>query len=128
MALYTYGYDFRYSPSAPVIEVEIGSVATTDTAKLIPLIDSGADATLLPVELLKRLHAPRIDTRILRTITNERKAVSLYRVWLQVGSYRLPGVRVVGVSTLESPVLGRDVLNHLIVTLNGLAAVTEISQ
>ena len=128
MALYTYDYDFRYAPSAPVIEVEIGSVATTDTAKLITLIDSGADATLLPVELLKRLHAPRIDTRILRTITNERKAVSLYRVWLQVGPYRLPGVRVVGVSTLESPVLGRDVLNHLVVTLNGLAAVTEISQ
>jgi predicted aspartyl protease len=120
--------DFRYSPSAPIVEVEIGAVTTPDTIKLVTLIDSGADATLLPAELLRRLHAPRIDARILRTITNERKAVSLYRVWLQVGPYRLPTVRVVGVSMLESPVLGRDVLNHLIVTLNGLAAMAEISQ
>ena len=128
MALYTYDYDFRYSPSAPVIEVEIGSVATPDTIKLVTLIDSGADATLLPAELLKRLRAPRIDARILRTITNERKTVTLYRVWLQIGPYRLPTVSVVGIPTLASAVLGRDVLNHLIVTLNGLATMTEISQ
>ncbi len=128
MAIYTYDYDFRYSPSAPVIEVEVGAAATVAPIRLVTLIDSGADATLLPAELLKRLRAPRVDTRVLRTITNERKTVTLYRVWLQVGLYRLPNVRVVGVSTLESPVLGRDVLNHLIVTLNGLAAVTEISQ
>lgn len=128
MAIDTYDYDFRYSPSAPVIEVEVGAAATVAPIRLVTLIDSGADATLLPAELLKRLRAPRVDTRVLRTITNERKTVTLYRVWLQVGPYRLPNVRVVGVSTLESPVLGRDVLNHLIVTLNGLAAVTEISQ
>lgn len=128
MASYTYDYDIYYSPSAPVVEIEVGVANTIMPVKLVTLLDSGADATLLPAELLKRLGAPRVDTRVLRTITNERKVVTLYRVWLQIGPYRLPNVRVVGVPMLESPVLGRDVLNYLIVTFNGLAAMTEISQ
>lgn len=69
MASYTYDYDIYYSPSAPVVEIEVGAAITVMPVKLITLIDSGADATLLPAELLKRLGAPRVDTRVLRTIT-----------------------------------------------------------
>jgi hypothetical protein len=60
--------------------------------------------------------------------STQRLPIRLYRLWLRIGSYRLPSVRVVGATTPESAALGCDVLHHLIITLHGLAAVTEISQ
>jgi len=128
MALYTFDYNFAYSPSAPFVTLEVGAGSTTAGLTLSAMIDSGADATLLPLPLLKRLRAPRLDTRILRTVTGVRTPVSLFRVWLRIGPAHLRNVHAIGIETTEGAILGRDVLNQLIVTLNGLAAVTEISQ
>lgn len=127
MTVHTFDYAFHYAPAAPVLQVEVSGV-TGASQTLLALVDSGADATLLPTPLLQRLRAPRVDARVLRTVTDERKTVSLYRISLRIGPYRLSNVRAVGVATLETAILGRDVLNQLIVTLNGLAAVTEVSQ
>jgi len=57
MALYTFDYNFAYSPSAPFVAIEVGTAATTEGVILSAMIDSGADATLLPLPLLRRLRA-----------------------------------------------------------------------
>ena len=31
-----------------------------------------------------------------------------------------------GINAYEEPIVGRNVLNHLVITLNGLAGVTEV--
>lgn len=128
MAVYTYDYDFSYSPAAPVVQIEVGSSLSEQTHGLTAMVDSGSDATLLPQALLRQLRARRVDTRILRTVTGIRTSVSLYHVSVQIGPYTLHNVHAVGNRDAEGAVLGRDVLNHLVVTLNGLAAVSEISQ
>ncbi|MCB0097589.1 MAG: retroviral-like aspartic protease family protein [Caldilineaceae bacterium] len=92
------------------------------------LIDSGADGTVLPLDLLTRIGAPHVDTRMLRTITGARIAVSLFRITLHIGDYTLRNLRVVGHASSAEAILGRDALNQLIVTMNGLASTTEISQ
>lgn len=51
---------------------------------------------------------------------------SEYIVRLLLGELILP-VEVIGREGLDEIIIGRDVLNQLIVTLNGLASVTEIS-
>ena len=56
-----------------------------------------------------------------------RTPVHLYVVSLQVGDFRQAVMRVVGGAECEEAILGRDVLNQLIVILNGLASVVEIS-
>ena len=128
MAVYSFDYDFRYNPSAPVVQVEIGSSHSPKTIILSALLDTGADATMLPKRILKQLHAPLVDTRVLRTVTGLRTIVNLYRVSFRIGPYHLPNLRVVAMDSPDEAILGRDLLNQLVITLNGLAPVTEISQ
>lgn len=54
------------------------------------------------------------------------ETVNLYLVEVQIDSYKIPGIRAVGLKTTKA-ILGRDVLNHLIITLNGIEGLTEIS-
>jgi hypothetical protein len=44
-----------------------------------------------------------------------------------IGPIILPGVHVAGVPDAVGFVLGRNALNHIILTLNGLASTTEIT-
>lgn len=85
MAVYTYDYDFSYSPAAPVVQIEVGSSLSEQTHQLMAMVDSGSDATLLPTALLRQLRARRVDTRILRTVTGIRTSVSLYHVSVRIG-------------------------------------------
>jgi predicted aspartyl protease len=128
MAIYTYDYNFAYTPSAPVAEIEVTSDLSDTAITLVAFIDSGADATMLPFEILQQLQAEELETRYLRTVTGKRIAVDLYRVGIRIGAYHIRSIRAVATDSPSEVILGRDVLNHLIVTLNGLAAVTEISQ
>lgn len=57
-----------------------------------------------------------------------RYPADIYEVTLRIGAYDLPKVRAVADPSNQETILGRDVLNQLIVTLNGLAQVTEIAR
>jgi predicted aspartyl protease len=95
---------------------------------LSALVDSGADATLIPVDILNAIKAPFIRTHTMVSVNNTRHTVDIYRLRIRVGAGpALYGVRAVATPQGGEAILGRDVLNHLIVTLNGLAGVTEIS-
>ena len=65
---------------------------------------------------------------MMRTITGVRSVVDLYEVSLRIGSHSFPYVRVAADKHNEMMVLGRDILNHLVITLNGLASATEIQE
>jgi hypothetical protein len=54
--------------------------------------------------------------------------VDIYEVSLRVGSYMVSKVYAVADKRNAEVILGRDVLNQFIVTLNGLASTVEISQ
>ena len=50
----------------------------------------------------------------------------LYLISLQLGPYLQQTLWVAGGASPDEVILGRDVSNHLIVTLNGLANMVEI--
>jgi len=50
----------------------------------------------------------------------------MYAVKLQIGDVAIGGIEVIGRRGTDEVIIGRDVLNHFIVTMNGLAAVTDI--
>lgn len=85
------------------------------------LVDSGADATMLPVDILTDVHARYVETRQMRSVTGQTTLVSMYRVYIRVGPYGLSGLAVIAVQEGGEPILGRDVLNQLEVTLIGPA-------
>ncbi len=64
----SYDYDTAYNgPARPIAEVFVSSLENKEIAlPLLALIDSGADATSIPLRILKRLAARKVDQRRMR--------------------------------------------------------------
>lgn len=92
------------------------------------MIDSGSDGSLIPLEHLRTIKARRTGQVVMRSITGARNIVDIYEVSLRLGPHHFPHLRVAADTHNEIVVLGRDVLNHIVITLNGLAATTEIQE
>jgi len=122
----SFDYDRSYSPPFPVLELTVISTRTDQQVSVIGLIDSGSDATQFPLNLLQRIGARGTDQRWLRDSSGLRHPVLMYAVRLHIGSVAIDGVEVIGRRGTDEVIIGRDVLNHFIVTMNGLAAVTDI--
>ena len=126
--LYTFEYDLSYAPSMPVAEIRIGKRNTAPGLALQAIIDSGADATIIPIQWLDQVQARRSERAWMNTAAGTRRIVSLYVISLRIGDYERRALSVIAGFDSEEAMIGRDVLNHLIVTLNGLANVTELTQ
>jgi predicted aspartyl protease len=127
-ALYTYPYSRNYQPAMPVIEVGLGKGGQREPGLLrIALIDSGADGTLVPVDLLDEIGARLVGAARIKGILGDSQVADIYLVSLRVGPHLLSTLRVVAAAEGDEIILGRNVLNQLVVTLNGLASAVEIS-
>lgn len=127
MKLYTYSYSADYDPSMPVVDITLVAPHSGEAiGPEIALVDSGADGTLVPVDLLEQIGAVSIATGRLIWLWKESRPVNIYLVQMEIGPYILPKVHVAGVPAGTDLVLGRNVLNQMVLTLNGPAEVTEI--
>lgn len=124
--IYTYDYNREYSPSAPFVEIVLNNELEDATPiELSAQVDSGADASLVPIALLHRIDAGYEFQQRMVTADGRRQAVDLYSVTIQLAGrtfYRT----VVSVEQGDEVIIGRDILNHLIVTLDGYATTTLI--
>jgi predicted aspartyl protease len=126
-ALYTYPYNRSYQPAMPVVEIELGKGGRPEFGKTHEaLVDSGADGTLVPVDILEEIGARSVGAARIRSVLGESQVADIYLVSLRIGSHLLGAVRVVAGLEGEEIILGRNVLNQLVVTLNGLASTVEI--
>lgn len=127
--LLTYEYDSNYNgPAFPVVEIAIrGFAAQSIEVTCRALIDSGADATMIPLRLLTRAKARKIDTARMVALQGPSYRVDVYEVKLRLGPFMMNRVDVIASREGTEAILGRDVLNQFIVTLNGLASMTEIT-
>jgi len=129
MRVFSYVYSAHYQPAAPIAEIEVMGVgARKATVRLTALLDSGADATILPVDILQAIGAPYVETMHMQGITGIRVPVDLYLVRVQIGPHNVGAIRAAAATKRGEAILGRDVLNQLVVTLNGPANVAEIAE
>ena len=83
------------------------------------MVDTGSDASLVPLPLLLQLGAEETAPGWLVSIKGERKPVSLFFVDVHIDDQILAGIRVIGEPDATEVILGRDVLNHLSLFLDG---------
>ncbi|RIK35789.1 MAG: hypothetical protein DCC55_29225 [Chloroflexi bacterium] len=127
--MYTYEYDAAYFPALPIVEVEVTPFGQDhEPSQLVAMIDSGSDGTLIPLPVLRQMKARKTGQITMRSITGARSIVDVYEVTMRLGSHLFPKVRVAADRHNSTSILGRDVLNQIIVTLNGLASTTEIHE
>lgn len=126
--VYTFAYSNDYTPAMPIVEVGISLPKRSQAdVTIAALLDSGSDGTMLPVDLLDQIGAKPVGQGQIRGILGYSRPIELYLIKLYIGSHQLHAIRVIGIETTEEPIVGCNVLNHLVVTLNGLAGVTEIA-
>ena len=89
--------------------------------EIIGIIDSAADATMLPLDVLELIGARYAQTRHMRGVTGPPIPVDTYYVTITFGPYVIYGIEVVVLPIGSESILGRDVLNQLELTLNGPA-------
>lgn len=127
--MHTFDYDFGYSPSFPAVKLSVKPFEQNrDFIFLDALLDSGADGTLIPIKELRQMRARKTGQTILRSITGATSIVDIYEVTIQLGPHLFPKVRVAADKHNQMTIVRRDILNQIIITLNGLASTTEIHE
>jgi len=112
-------YDTSAQPPAPFIEFEIVSPQdSTQWRSTQGLLDTGAEVSVLPVEILTALQIPKASSMSVESWDGSPTPVTTYIVTLVIADARLDSIEVVA-APMPYAILGRDVLNHFILTLNG---------
>jgi predicted aspartyl protease len=126
--IYSYDYSLDYIPAMPVVEVNL-SVPDRDEPAITAtaLVDSGSDGTMIPVDLLATVGARYVGQARIRSVLGGSQSINLYLVSLRIGAFQIQTVQVIANPKTDEVILGRDVLNQLEVTLNGVASMTEIA-
>jgi hypothetical protein len=120
-------YNRQYRPPIPVLAIRLySSSSNLFSGEVSALVDTGSDASLVPLAQLIELQAEETAPGWLVTITGERKPVSLYFVDFYVGDIAFSGIRVIADPDSEDVILGRDVLNKLPIFLDGPEATLTV--
>ena len=127
--VYTYTYSEEYDPPMPVMDVGVSlpkqdAVEVTTTA----LLDSGSDGTLISIDLSESIGAKPVGPARVHGLWGGSQLANMYIVKLYIGPHQLYAIRVAGVASNSECLIGRNVLNQLVVTLNGHASVVEIME
>lgn len=119
-------YSQRQIPAAPVLPIRLSAPFSTLRSSLLQaLIDTGADYSMAPIGPLLECEAPPVRWAYVRGIWGGRRQAMLYMVDVHIENMILPGVEVIGlqdeegVDIGEGAILGRNVINQIILLLDG---------
>ena len=128
MAIFTYLFNDNLSPSMPVMDVVLIEPGTGNRLDPVSaLVDTGADGTMIPEDLLAQLGAVPIGYGRLRWLWDETRSVRIYLVRMEIGPNVIRSAHVAAVPRGTEFILGRNVLNQLVFTVDGPAGVIEIA-
>lgn len=124
----SFEYDRSYAPPMPVAQIRVKNLEDPDKIVVLEaIIDSGADTTFIPLRVLQELGIRQpVREAFLHGIGGFSYPVNVYMLKIEIGPHEFFGTRVVG-DEQNRTILGRNVINQLLVTLNGLAHTLEIS-
>jgi predicted aspartyl protease len=122
-----FSYDRSYSPAAPVVNIQIGVPGeAVNNTEYPAFIDTGADGTIIPSAYLRQFDIEPDSQRYLRSQWGDRRTVDVYLMDIVVNTIHLSPVEIVADELGNEIILGRNVLNQLIITLDGPDNVFEI--
>lgn len=127
MIVHTHDYDSSYYPAMPMIELQIRRRAGQPPLVLKAIVDSGADATMIPLHHLRRLNVRKGQTKWLSGTAGGRYEVDMYTLAVQIGEQPAQYIDVVGIERQDEVIVGRDLLNQYVVTLNAPGHTVDIS-
>ena len=120
-------YSQFYVPPAAVIEIRLAAPGAAQTVGPFPaLIDTGADASLVPKSILLTIGAPSMFEAHLRSPWGELHAVVMHLADIIIGLDRLPAIELAASESDDQFILGRNILNKLPLFLDGPQQVSQL--
>src|SRR5437899_12435788 len=105
-----FAYDQERHPPAPVLPLHVGSPGSDEDVLVASLVDSGADCTLVPAEIVRRLALPFVGRLLLVGIGGQTRPAPVHAA----------RVRLAGLSCLArviafdgEAIIGSDRLNRV---------------
>ncbi len=109
-----------YLLPVPVLAVRFRRLAEQVASDLYnAIVDTGADMTIAPAEILVNLQAHDVQETNLVSQWGDVHPVVLYLVDLEIDGQVIPGILVAGDETTQEVILGRNLLNMLSLFLDG---------
>lgn len=125
--VYSFDYNTTYDPPAPFMLITVdGHDPTQNPITIEAFVDSGADGTMLPLDVLQAVGATYETSLWLRGTTGSRQRMDCYTVSIHVETESARAISAVAMPAGSEALIGRDVLNQLVITLHGIAGVTEL--
>ena len=122
----TFPYDLSFSPPAPALEIVVSHPKAAHLqTRVRAQLDPGSDITVLPESAAEAIGLQRDGDLEAEGYDGVVTRWPLSVVTLEVADVLLPPMSVV-VMPRSLAILGRDVLNHFILTLNGKALTFEL--
>ncbi len=119
-------YDRNRFPPAPFVNVRVfNPVDRSRFASRRGKLDTGADFCVIPDALLAPLQLVPEDTVTTRGYNRKSEVYDVFRVSLEVAGQLFEDITVIA-TPRDDVLIGRDVLNNFILTLDGKALTFEM--
>ena len=112
-------YSRDFDPPAPFMDIIIAASKDSGPRRSVgALLDTGAEISIIPQQIAHALELSPYAEMTIEAFDGRRQRVNLYAVTLEVAGTRLSPVRAVAYPS-SCAILGRDVLNRFLTTLDG---------
>ena len=118
-------YNSALNPPAPFLSVEISALIGTQAQSIPAKIDTGADITAIPTQVIDQLGLTPAGEIKVEGYDGRSSTSYYYDIILQIDRLKLTGLAAIPLHE-EYALLGRDVLNQLQLLLDGPALTLEI--
>ncbi|MBI3762680.1 MAG: hypothetical protein HY260_12590 [Chloroflexi bacterium] len=118
-------YDPSFRPPAPVVPVEVRNPVTGASIRVRAQIDTGTSTSVLSLAAVADLDLASSGTMQAANFDGTLYRLSTYLVTLLLEGYVVLGAEIAA-GTRNDLLLGRDILQHFVLTLNGKAETFEL--
>ncbi len=118
-------YDTSFNPPAPVVQVEVRNPQTGASVQLRAQLDCGTSITVLPVSAIAQLGLTATGSVEARGFDLTRTRLPTFLVMMLLEGFVILNAEVAAAKRHDM-LLGRDVLQNFVLTLNGKAEAFEI--
>ncbi len=109
-----------------MVDVLISAPNTPETQiRCKGTIETGAGITCIPIDIVIKLNLKPVEMVCLRDFKGNVSKEPLFYVNITIGNFNYYNITVVS-SRSKNALIGRDILNQLIITLNGKELTFEI--
>lgn len=111
-------YAQSFSPPAPALDVEVLHPITSTRATMLAKIDTAADQTIIPIILVDMLDLEPLGLAIAQPLDSSTRVYITYLLDLVIAGRQFIDFEAAA-APIDYIILGRDVLNELVITLDG---------